>query len=251
MKIKIIILGFLISFMNLTFADDHIEMSAMEGLQCNFQEGKDMDDVMKVISEWNKFGDKNFGAPYSAWILTPLYRSTTDYSFDFMFLGFTNSFGELGRVQDDFLNGASKIAAKWESVTDCSGQSMNLNVEARAPKTPWELGGVGYTSIQSCSLKEGRAVADLEENDKVWNKYLDAGDFKGGIWRWWPETGSPTSITHDYWVVASFDSVEEYGNGRDSMYAAMMANTRPEEIHNCDTPRLYQSSNIRLAPVTE
>jgi hypothetical protein len=25
-----------------------------------------------------------------------------------------------------------------------------------------------------------------------------------------------------------------------------MSDTRPEEIHNCDTPRLYKSTNIRL-----
>ena len=33
----------------------------MEGLQCNFADGKDMDDVMRVIDEWNAYGDKNFG----------------------------------------------------------------------------------------------------------------------------------------------------------------------------------------------
>jgi len=26
----------------------------------------------------------------------------------------------------------------------------------------------------------------------------------------------------------------------------MMNGTRPEEIHNCNTPRLYESTNIRL-----
>ena len=30
----------------------------MEGLQCNFADGKDMDDVMRVIDEWNAYGDK-------------------------------------------------------------------------------------------------------------------------------------------------------------------------------------------------
>ena len=56
--------------MNFLMADDHVEFGAMEGLQCNFADGKDMGDVMKVISEWNEYGDENFSAPYSAWIFT-------------------------------------------------------------------------------------------------------------------------------------------------------------------------------------
>ena len=170
MKIKLILLSLIFSLAHTISADDHIELAAMEGLQCNYAEGKDMDDVMRVISQWNAFGDENFGAPYNAWIFTPIYRSNSDYDFDFMFLGFTNTFKEMGRVQDDFQNGASKISARWDAVTECAGQSMNLNVEVRAPKNPWEANGVGYASITSCSFKDGKSMSDLEGNSKTWNK---------------------------------------------------------------------------------
>ena len=246
MKIKIILISICLSFLNLANADDHVEFGALEGLQCNFQNGKDMDDVMKVISEWNEFGDENFSAPYSAWIFTPVYRTNSDYDFDFMFVGFTNSIGEMGKVQDDWQAGGQKIEEKWARVTDCAGQSISLNVEVRAPVRPWEAGGDTYTSIQSCSFKEGKSVDDLPDNDKIWNNYLDNYGYEGGIWRWWPETGSATTFTHDYWAVANFATVEEYGVGRDARLQAMMANTRPEEIHECDMPRLYKSTNIRL-----
>ena len=36
--------------------------------------------------------------------------------------------------------------------------------------------------------------------------------------------------THDYWAVANFATVEEYGVGHDAGLQAMMANTRPEEV---------------------
>ena len=233
--------------MNFLMADDHVEFGAMEGLQCNFADGKDMSDVMKVISEWNEYGDENFSAPYSAWIFTPVYRTNSDFDFDFMFLGFTTSMQEMGKVQDDWQAGGSKIEEKWSRVTNCLGQSMSLNVEVRSPKYDWEEGGVTYASIRTCSLSEGKSVADLPANDSIWNKYLDDYGFEGGVWRWWPETGSATTFTHDYWNVASFSSVEEYGAGRDARLQAMMADTRPEEIHDCDTPRLYKSTNIRLS----
>ena len=50
MKIKIILLSLIFALTSFLSADDHIELAAMEGLQCNFSEGKDMDDVMRVIS---------------------------------------------------------------------------------------------------------------------------------------------------------------------------------------------------------
>ena len=52
MRKNFFLLALVLSFVGVAQADDHIELSAMEGLQCNFQDGKDMDDVMKVISEW-------------------------------------------------------------------------------------------------------------------------------------------------------------------------------------------------------
>ena len=78
---KILLISISLSFFGILKADDHIEISAMEGIQCNFQDGKDMDDAMKVISEWNDYGDENFSEPYSAWILTPVYRTNSDFDF--------------------------------------------------------------------------------------------------------------------------------------------------------------------------
>ena len=85
MRKNVFLLALVLSFVGVAQADDHIELSAMEGLQCNFQDGKDMDDVMKVISEWNNYGDANFSEPYNAWIFTPVYRTNSDFDFDFMF----------------------------------------------------------------------------------------------------------------------------------------------------------------------
>ena len=101
MKKIFISLTIFLSVISSLNADDHVEFGAMEGLQCNFADGKDMDDVMKVISEWNEYGDENFSAPYSAWIFTPVYRTNSDFDFDFMFLGFTSSMQEMVKVQDD------------------------------------------------------------------------------------------------------------------------------------------------------
>jgi hypothetical protein len=245
---KKIILILTITFTGLTqvFADDHIEIAGMVAMQCQIEEGKDMDDVMKVLDEWSEYGDENFSEPFSAWILTPVYMSTSDFDLDFVFLGFADSLGAIGKAEDEFRKGGQKIGEKWERVTNCSGQSLNLNVEARAPKNEWVEGAINYTSIESCSLKEGKTNNDLGANDKIWNTYLDEAGFEGGYWRWWPETGSPIDNDFDYLLVVDFSSIEEYGIARDNRIESMMAGTRPEQIHDCNTPRLYESTNVRL-----
>ena len=49
MKKNVFLLSLILSFVSVAQADDHVELAAMEGLQCNFADGKDMDDVMRVI----------------------------------------------------------------------------------------------------------------------------------------------------------------------------------------------------------
>jgi hypothetical protein len=65
---KKIILILSITFTGLTqiFADDHIEITGMVAMQCQIEEGKDMNDVMKVLDEWSEYGDENFSEPFSA-----------------------------------------------------------------------------------------------------------------------------------------------------------------------------------------
>ena len=243
---KIITTGLLLFSINFLYSDNHITIGGMNALQCQFADGKDMDDVMNVLDEWNEYGDENFSEPFSAWVMTPVYMSNADFDLDFVFLGFADSLSSVGKAEDEFRKGGQRIGEKWERVTDCSGMSLNMNVEARSPKNDWVEGGINYTMIQSCSFKDGKSANDLQANDAVWNKYLDESGFEGGYWRWWPETGSPTDTDYDYLLAVDFSSIEQYGASRDNRLQAMMAGTRPDEIHECNTPRLYESTNIRL-----
>ena len=72
MKKIILTIMLFISSISTTFADDHLTTYAMEALQCNFADRKDMDDVMDVLEEWKELADEN-SWPYNAWTLTPLY----------------------------------------------------------------------------------------------------------------------------------------------------------------------------------
>ena len=80
---KIILLFLMSSFLSIWFSDNHFpEAFTMEALQCKFTKGNDMDSAKRVIAQWKDNADKNFSAPYSAWVITPLYTSNQDVEFD-------------------------------------------------------------------------------------------------------------------------------------------------------------------------
>ena len=87
-------------------------------LQCNFADGKDMSDVMKVISEWNEYGVRisvSIVLGFLQWLI-----EQPDFDFDFMFLGFTTSMQEMGKVQDDWQAG-DQNRRKWSRVFQLLG----------------------------------------------------------------------------------------------------------------------------------
>ena len=49
-------------------ADNHVAMPAYGGVEvyaCDFAEGKDMDDLMKVAKKWDKWAKKNHSKAYA------------------------------------------------------------------------------------------------------------------------------------------------------------------------------------------
>ena len=66
----IIVISLMLGLNNFVHSDDHLTTYAMEALQCNFADRKDMDDVMDVLEEWKELAEEN-SWPYNAWTLTP------------------------------------------------------------------------------------------------------------------------------------------------------------------------------------
>ena len=199
---------------NLIHADDHLPVSyGMEGYQCNFEEGKDINDVVNFTSrDLNPYADKNWKSAYNGFVLTPFLRAGNEATFDFGWVGFTNSHKDMGIVQDSwFSEKAEKTSAKWDSISDCGSQGYYMAIEARAPSVPFEEGETSFWEIRSCSFVDGKSAEDLKANDKVWNDYNDKRGFTGGVWRWWPGPGTSNSSEIDFLLNVTYNSWEEYG----------------------------------------
>ena len=74
---KYLLISLIFFGLNNLLADDHMPVSyGMEGYQCNFEEDKNMDDVVDFISEdLNPYADKSWKAAYSGFVLTPFLLS--------------------------------------------------------------------------------------------------------------------------------------------------------------------------------
>ena len=230
-------------------ADAHMPVSyGMEGYQCNFEEDKNMDDVVDFISEdLNPYADKSWKAAYSGFVLTPFLRSANESNFDFGWVGFTNSHKDMGIVQDSwFSDEAASTFAKWDSISDCGSQGYYMAVEARAPTIPFEEGGTTFWEIRSCSFIEGKSVEDLKASDEAWNDYNDKRGFTGGVWRWWPGPGTSNSLEIDFLLNVTYNTWEEYGESLDDRFWNRAS--QPESILSCDTPRVYTAMNARNRP---
>ena len=64
-----------------SFAQDNNPAVPVEWWECEFEDGKNFDDLEKVNAKFNKWADKN-DAGYAAWIMVPNLHSGVDFDFN-------------------------------------------------------------------------------------------------------------------------------------------------------------------------
>ena len=238
----VILLSFVSSF---CFSDNHSSYNTYTGevLQCNLNDGKDVDDVMRMVK--NDWYELDYPVQYEGWVLTPALFAASDGGYDLFWAGFTSNNSDMGASLDWFNENASKVFAKWQNLVSCASWSHWDIFEARTPTSTTVEGDTGYWAFHSCNFKEGKGTSDLRDNDKLWNKYLDELGHDGGVWRWWAGGGTDTETSNDYYVNISFSSMKEYGDYRDARMQSMIDGSLPEQIANCMAPRVYAANNIK------
>tara|TARA_B100000508_G_C11444184_1_gene270460 strand:- start:574 stop:1323 length:750 start_codon:yes stop_codon:yes gene_type:complete len=242
-KLSILIL-FAISSLT-SYADDHQSYTTYTGevLQCNLQDGKEVDDVLKMVKkDWYAL---DYPVPYEGWVLTPTLYADNDGGYDLFWAGFAFNNTDMGSTLDWFFENGTKVFSKWENLVSCASWSHWDIFEARRPASELVEGDSNVWAFHSCNFKDGKGVSDLRANDMIWNKYLDGIEHTGGVWRWWAGGGSNTQDTPDYYVNISFSNMNEFGQYRDARLKAMMDGKLPEQIADCAPPRVYAANNIK------
>jgi hypothetical protein len=84
-----------------------------EILQCNLQDGKDANDVLKMVK--NDWYDLSYPVPYEGWVLTPTLFADNDGGYDLFWAGFTSNNSDMGASLDWFNVNATKVFGKCSS----------------------------------------------------------------------------------------------------------------------------------------
>ena len=224
-------------------ADNHIQQAPtlipLETLQCNFNDNKDINDLNKLKAEWNKFVQENDDVSYASWIVTPMFRSASDFTNDISWLGVSPSWTAFGKAYDAWYEKAGRLAAKFDDVYTCDTQQM---FAAQMVRQSESTSGRGVMMVSNCSLINDATLMDVAVADQKWNAYLDIQDAEGSIFRWYPGPGTPTDLSYSFKYVTTAPSMTAWGQASESFVngGGLMKQTEIfGNIVSCDSARLY------------
>jgi len=234
----------IISYSN--FADDHMQAPTfypLEGFACNYNSGKDADDLSKVVEEWNEYADST-GVTYNAWIFAPYYYSE-DQTADTYWIGVAPTWEEMGEASETmFTPEGQKIQAKFNRVSECYDHT-GWGLEIVRPQQIVD----GFATMQWCTLNEDTTFEQVLSADKKMNAYLDEENMPGGIARWWPGSGIPSRFDADMLWVQTNSSLSEWGRGVDKAVNGggnQIMGSIYNDLMSCENREVFQVTGIRV-----
>ena len=224
--------------------------AAIDTYLCNYNEGKGKADLDKVVAKWNKWMDKSGGAPYSAWVMTPVLTSV-NMPIDLAWLGVWANGNDMGKGMQAWADNNGGLAAEFDKVMSCGEHSNSASVNIRPPGNEWPGKG-GVAVFVNCTVAEGKTVQDAMAAHQAWAKHLDSIGSKAGVWAFFPGAGQ-NNPEWDYKIVSSYPDYVAYGaeweaftNGQGWAKAAQNFGGTP----SCDSQRVYQSTTVRNGGVS-
>ena len=242
-KIVLAILVFTSS--SVTLADHHgaPETAALEAFFCSFEKGKDMDDLLKVTAEWDKWIDSSDSKAYAAYVMQPVINTGADFPYDYFWLGVAKNHEALGKSADEWMKKGGKIAAKFDAVAPCD---THILMTSQVIKPGNNDGKGGFAQISSCELKDGANMMSLMAADKQWVSWMTDNEMPGGLVRWYGGVGEAKDSTTDFYSVYLAESLAQRGKAHDMMMAGGGAalNSIYEDVMTCDVPRVYHGTPV-------
>ena len=222
-----------------------VNFAAVEGYMCNYREDQGRQDLDKVIAKWNDWMNSNNSAPYSAWILTPMFASTNTPA-DFVWLGAWQNGKEMGASLQTWAEKGDDLMAEFDEVMDCMEHSNFASLNLQPPVKGWP-GKTGIVSFTNCTVAEDGTIEEAVEAHQTLAQNRFSQGSKSGAWAFFPGSGHNNPDWH-YKVVTSYGDLNEWGaawerytNGQGWLAARELT----AGVVSCDSPRVYQSATVR------
>jgi len=251
---KIILVPFLAVMMSPVFADDHMQSTDFFPVEfyhgCEFSRGKDVTDLEDPIADWNEFEDESGNDSYSAWVLTPIFHSNVDFNGETaIWMGAWNSWSDMGSELNNYFANGTSAAEGFNKVWNCANHSLTALSVVRSNPNSNTDGGV--LSFQSCTVNDGKSLADLVEADAKWNNFADSAGMSGGTYRMFPTAGIMEEDDDvDFWQMNAVSSLEAWGANAQKYVdnsGGLVQASIYGDIVSCEDQEIYQASNKRSA----
>lgn len=184
----------------------------IETYGCNFAEGKGLDDLLAVASGWDKWADKNYSAPYDAWVLSPFYFNDQTQS-DSIWVGTTESFHHMGKTQDDWYSKGAALQASFDAVSPCGSHAL---WGGRVVKEQSPVSEKGIVAFQMCKLGPDANPVNVAAADLKWAAYLESAGISDGLHFWYPGSGVSADRDWDFLSVQVSANLTTWGSTIDT-----------------------------------
>ena len=208
--IKQISMAFLLTASATALADDHLEAREYGGVEtfaCDFNEGKDMDDLLKASKKWDKWLDKNATVAYTGLVLTPYYYDSLEA--DVYWVGFSSSLEDQAVAQTEFLD--TNLSQDFLDVYTCKSHAQLAWVRVRDEVGSSEDGVVDFSA---CTMLPGATQEAMSTADQKMNSFLTKIGSTARIYRWYPMQGGEASGP-DFFQASWASSLTEKGANAD------------------------------------
>lgn len=186
-------------------AQDATGPAPVEAFFCNYQAGKNMDDLVKVANKFSKWADKN-DADYSAWLLTPRFGILSELP-HVVWLGSNPNGNSMGQGLDAWVKSGDDLQAEFNSVIACGGHGLASSTDILAPDGPPDDGVVMF---MQCELEDDNGWMKAVEAHKQFAKAMRDLGAKNSNWLFYPMLGGAADRGFDYWGVSTFKNWSDF-----------------------------------------
>jgi hypothetical protein len=217
----------------------------VETYTCDFNDGKTMADLMKVVAEWNDWADDQDITAYYAALLTPQFFG--ELAFDVGWLGAAGDGNVMGKVQDAWVNKGGAVAEMFNEVISCCSHTQFASMAIRPPGDDDEDDTTFVLTFSNCSAKDGKNFSDVMDGMNAWATHQEENGFKNATWMMFPVYGE-SDDDYDFKVVEGYDDHTAFGSDFELMGNGGHWRKSGEifdELLDCDISRVYDARTVR------
>ena len=219
----------------------------VEIFTCDYNNGRDMDDLMAAARRFNTWADQNAANDYTALTATP-WAFSDQVDFDVGWIGAWPNGTAMGMGETKWLATGAQVQAAFDNVVECSSHTLYAAIPIRTPQAgegpPPEDGALLFSN---CTLINSSTAGEAIAAQRRWVEYMAERGDVGFDAILFPLAGETPDAEFTYKAVHAFPSVEQMGKSID-LYTTGGVQRRNQilgRVVDCDSPRVYLTHRVR------